>query len=111
MQAASFAYKKHSWLNGTADRSYIRVVVRLPGDAPSRKEDAHAQILKRQRGMLVNQVPSGSAGLSPALCTNTKGSVAQWWSRALPVCRHGFDSRRPHQSPFAWEANLVKAPR
>ena len=36
-----------------------------------------AQILKRQRGLTVNQVPSGSAGSSPALCTNTIMSVAQ----------------------------------
>ena len=41
VQAASFAYEMHPWLNGTADRSYIRVVVRLPGDAPSRKEVSH----------------------------------------------------------------------
>jgi hypothetical protein len=37
-------------------------------------------------------------------------SVAQWQSRAAPPHRHRFDPCRPHQSPFAWVANLVKAP-
>jgi hypothetical protein len=46
----------------------------------------------------------GGARSDPA-----SASVAQWQSRAAPPHRHGFDSCRPHQSPFAWEANLVKA--
>jgi hypothetical protein len=32
-----------------------------------------AQILKRQRGLIVDQVPSGFAGSSPALCTRLGG--------------------------------------
>ena len=31
VQAASFVYKMHPWLNGTVDRSYVRVVVDFPG--------------------------------------------------------------------------------
>src|SRR5262245_26261598 len=37
----------------------------------------HAQILKRQRGLIVDQVPSGSAGSSPALCTSVRSSMAE----------------------------------
>jgi hypothetical protein len=57
----------------------------------------------------------------------TQASVAQWQSRAAPLRRHGFDSRRPHHSRLraviweaclqhdtptlrvVWETNLVKA--
>ena len=45
----------------------------------------------------------------PHQSNSASASVAQWQSRASPAHRHGFDSCRPHQSPFAWEANLVKA--
>jgi hypothetical protein len=80
----------------------------------------HAQILKRQRGLSVNQVPSGSAGSSPALCTTSVcvqpphqpfarsvrssmvepcGATAQTWVRfpSAALCS------------IAWEANLAKA--
>ena len=52
---------------------------------------------------------SGAFGLRRFESCSVHASVAQWQSRAAPPHRHGFDSCRPHQQPFAWEANLVKA--
>jgi hypothetical protein len=51
---------------GASDRKVARI-------NPSK----YAQILKRQRGLTVGQVPSGSAGSSPALCTSVRSSMAE----------------------------------
>ena len=78
------------------------------GRSHDRPPPAHAQILKRQRGLTVNQVPSGFAGSSPALCTSVRSSMAE------PCVAHAQTwVRFPSAAPivFAWEANLVKAPR
>jgi hypothetical protein len=63
------------------------------GQSQDRPHPLDAQILKRQRGLTVNQVPSGSAGSSPALCTNTTSvrsstcaASAQTWG-SIPVGR------------------------
>ena len=71
--------------------------------SPSRRQHAHVAQL--------DKAPDYESGRCRFESCSVHASVAQWQSRAAPPHRHGFDSCRPHQSPFAWEANLVKAPR
>jgi hypothetical protein len=97
---------------GTA-RCGVRTVSLPPTFPCGRSRDCPyeslAQILKWQRGLAVNQVPSGFAGSSPALCTilstsssrssmaEPRGATAKTWVRFPPAAPSLFCAQPPRQ--------------
>jgi hypothetical protein len=104
---------------GPTSRSRVRLLHLPPFLLASRVGAPREHELERQHDMRVPLLPpvckTGvcETGRSADERFESSGAhhadVVDWFNAGAPLRRKEFDSPRPHQ--FAWEANLVKAPR